>query len=67
MKGLNFEQHIRGSVKKANKVAGMITHCIRYKCKEVKLPRFKFLVRPVLEYGNVEWSLSSREKYKNPH
>lgn len=52
-KDLKFEQHINENVKKANKIAGMITHYIQYKNKGIIVPLFKTLVRPILEYGNV--------------
>ena len=40
-KDLKFEQHINETVKKANKLAGMITHYIHYKHKEIMVPVFK--------------------------
>ena len=51
-KDLKFEQHINETVKKANRIAGMITNYIQYKHKEIMVPIFKSLVRPILEYGN---------------
>ena len=38
------------------KIAGMITHYIQYKHKEIMVPFFKSLVRPILEYGNTVWA-----------
>ena len=52
---LTFEYHIQETVKRANKMVGMITHFIQYKNKEIMVPLFKSLVRPILEYGNVLW------------
>ena len=53
-KDLKFEQYINETVKKAYKIAGMITHYIQH--KEIMVPLFKLLVRPTLEYGNVVWA-----------
>ena len=52
---LDFEHHINETVKKANKLVGMITHFISYKVKEVMVPLYETLVRLILEYGNVVW------------
>ena len=71
-KELKFEQHInetekskeeqekkrkRERKKKKKKKAGMITHYIQYKHKEITVPLFKSLVRPILEYGNAVCAL----------
>ena len=53
---LSFEKHIEEVVKKANKLVGMLSRVIVNKDKEIMVPLFKSLVRPVLEYGNVVWS-----------
>ena len=54
-KDLSFDYHIKETVKKANKVAGMISRFIEYKDKSIMVPLFKSLVRSILEYGNVIW------------
>ena len=38
------------------KIAGMIAHYIQNKHKEIMVPLFKSLVRPILEYGNAVWA-----------
>ena len=42
----------KGKDKKGNKIAGMTTHYIQYKHKEIMVPLFKSLVRAISEYGN---------------
>ena len=58
---LTFEKHIEEVVKKANKLVGMLSRVITNKDKEIMVPLFKSLVRPVLEYGNVVWSPSLKK------
>ena len=58
---LNFEEHINITVKKARKIAGLIIRNITYKSKDVMVPLFKLLVRPIIEYGNVIWSPNTRK------
>ena len=53
---LNFDHHIAESVKKANKILGMLSRFIINKDKSIMVPLFKSLVRPILEYGNVIWN-----------
>ena len=53
---LSFDQHISEIVKKGNKITGMISHYITNKTKEIMIPLYKSLVRPIMEYGNVVWS-----------
>ena len=52
---LNFEDHIDKTVKKARRMSGLIIRTISYKSKEVMIPLFKSLIRPILEYGNPVW------------
>ena len=52
---LDFDTHINEVVKKANSISGMITRGITYKSKEVMIPLFKALIRPILEYMNYVW------------
>ena len=61
-KDLKFEQHINETVKKANKTGGIITHCIQYKHKQIMVPCFRSLVRPILAYGIAVWALCLIEK-----
>ena len=53
---LNFDTHINSTIKKANRIAGLLVHTITNKTKEIMVPLFKALVRPILEYGNSVWS-----------
>ena len=53
---LNFENHIHTTVKKARKMSGLIIRTISYKSKEIMIPLYKTLIRPILEYGNPIWS-----------
>ena len=39
----------------ARKMSGLIIRTISYKSKEVMIPLFKSLIRPILEYGNPVW------------
>ena len=52
---LNFEEHINITVNKARRLSGLILHTINYKSKDIMLPLFKSLVRPIIEYGNPVW------------
>ena len=53
---LSFDKHIQEVVKKGNKITGMISHYICNKTKQIMIPLYKTLVRPILEYGNVVWA-----------
>ena len=53
---LNFEEHINLTVKKARKISGLIIRTITFKSKDIMVPLFKSLIRPILEYGNAVWS-----------
>ena len=54
-KDLNFDFHVAGAVKKANRMVGRISRFLVNKDKDIMIPLFKSLVRPTLEYGNVVW------------
>lgn len=54
-KNLSFEHHMTETVKKANRVLGMISRFIEHKDSSIMIPLFKALVRPILEYGNTVW------------
>ena len=53
---LTFDQHISEKVKKANSISGLLMRTITYKTKEIMVPLFKALVRPILEYANAVWN-----------
>merc|ERR1711923_376589 len=53
---LNFEEHILKTVKKARQISGLITRTITFKSKDIMVPLYTSLVRPILEYGNAVWS-----------
>lgn len=54
---LKFSQHIHASVKKANRVLGLIKKTFSYMDKIMFLQLYKSLVRPHLEYGSQAWSV----------
>ena len=58
---LNFDSHVTESVKKANRMVGMLSRFLVIKDKEVMIPLYKSLVRPILEYGNTIWYPSLRK------
>ena len=53
---LSFDDHVSQTVKKANRLCGMLVSNIQCKEKDIMVPLFKALVRPVLEYGNSVWT-----------
>ena len=53
---LTFEKHIVETVKKANKIVGLLGRMISHKTKDILVPLYKSLVRPIIEYGNTVWS-----------
>ena len=55
-KSLKPGRHIAESVKKANRVLGIIKRSFTYKDKEILLPLYKSLVRPILEYCSPVWN-----------
>ena len=52
---LSFQEHVKEVVKRANKISGLLIRTITYKHKDIMVPLFKALVRPILEYGNTVW------------
>jgi len=52
---LNFETHINETVKKGNRLAGLLVRTITNKSTDIMVPLYKALIRPVLEYGNPVW------------
>ena len=53
---LNFNSHIKITVKKATAVSFNIIRNFTFRTPEVLVPLFKSLVRPILEYGNPVWN-----------
>ena len=58
---LCFDSHINTITKKANQIAGMLCRFITNKSKDVMVPLYKALVRPILEYGNPVWCPNLRK------
>jgi len=61
--GLSFETHINVTVKKASKISGLLVRSISNKSKEIMVPLFKTLVRPILEYANPVWCPFFKKTY----
>ena len=59
---LNFESHIEHTVKRASSKKATILRNFTYRSKNVLVPLFKALVRPILEYANVVWDSSFRSQ-----
>ena len=53
---LNFEKHIEKITQKAASKCSSILRNFTFRSKEVLVPLFKSLIRPVLEYANTAWS-----------
>ena len=53
---LSFDHHVNTTMKKASKMAGMISHYITYKSPKVMVQLYKGLIRPTMEYGNPIWN-----------
>ena len=58
-KRLNFEAHISNSIKKANKMTGIIYGNFKMMGQDVFLNLYETMVRPHLEYGSVVWRPST--------
>merc|ERR1711867_316048 len=58
---LNFEEHIYETVKKARRMSGLFMRTISYKTKEIMIPLYKALIRPILEYANPVWAPYKRK------
>jgi len=61
---LTFQSHIDATVKKARRLAGLMFHSTQYHGKEVILPIYKCIIRPVLEYASVVWNPSLIKQIK---
>ena len=57
---LSFDSHIEKIVKKASSKSAQILENFSYRSKQVLVPLFKTLVRPVLEYVNNAWNSNQR-------
>ena len=53
---LNFNEHISETIKKGRRMSGLIMRTMSYKSKEIMVPLFKTLIRPIIEYANATWS-----------
>ena len=58
---LKFDSHINDKVKKVNSIAGLINRTISCKHKEIMVPLYKALIRPIIEYGNSVWCPNLRK------
>ena len=54
--GLNFDEHIKNSLAKANKIIGWVSRNVICKSKEVMGVIYRCLIRPHLEYAVQCWS-----------
>ena len=52
---LKFHQQTARTVKKANRILGLIQRTFSTRNRGLILPLYKTMVRPILEYGNVAW------------
>ena len=52
---LNFSQHITTKVNKAKSMCGLLIRTITYKSKDIMIPLYKSLIRPIIEYANPVW------------
>ena len=62
---LKFHRHVALATKRANGVLSQIRRTIKYKEKEIIIPLYMALVRPLLEYGNVIWNPRYKEDQKD--
>jgi Reverse transcriptase (RNA-dependent DNA polymerase)/Endonuclease-reverse transcriptase len=56
---LSFDQQISTAVSKAKRLVGMMLHTFSSRSRNVILPVFQSLIRPVLEYASPVWNSSS--------
>ena len=61
---LNFESHIEYIVKRASSKKATILRNFSYRSKNVLIPLYKALVRPILEYANTVWDSSYKGQIK---
>jgi len=53
---LKVAGNCQAAYSKANRAMGMIKRSIAFKCREILLPLYKSLVRPLVEYCTPAWS-----------
>ena len=53
---LSFDTHIQSTIKKANRVLGIIKRAFHHLDYVSFVKIYKAIVRPIIEYGNVIWS-----------
>ena len=53
---LNFDKHIEKITKKAASKCSQILRNFTFRSKDVMVPLFKSIVRPILEYSNCAWN-----------
>ena len=58
---LNFDQHITSMIKLARSLSGLIIRNITYKSKDIMIPLFKSIVRPLLENAGLVWQPYKRK------
>ena len=58
---LNFESHIDSITKKASAKCYMILKNFTFRSKDILVPLFKTLIRPILEYANPVWNNNHRK------
>ena len=56
---LSFDQQVSNAVSKAKRLVGMMLHTFSSRSKNVILPVFRSLIRPVIEYASQVWNSSS--------
>ena len=60
---MKFNKHITVTVKRANKLVGLIRRTFSFMDKELFLMVYKCLIRSVLDYGSPVWNPSTK-KYR---
>ena len=53
---LSFNEHITTKVNKANSMCGLLMRTITYKSRDIMIPLYKALIRPIIEYANPVWA-----------
>ena len=54
---LKCSRNCQAAYSKANRILGLVKRTISYKSKEILLPLYKTLIRPLVEYCTPAWSL----------
>ena len=58
---LSFTEHINTKVNKAKSMCGLLIRTITYKSKDIMIPLYKALIRPIIEYANPVWNPYTRK------